>query len=212
MSAVHVTDMLPLMSVVMGVVAESVQLAPDVGAAKVTVAPLSGVPFEVTFATRGEPKAVPPSVLWGEPLAAVIAMVGGGGTIAVFVKAKVAGVVAPVAVAVTEYAPAVELAVKICEVAMPLELVVSVSVTAGVAVANRPLAPVAGAVKVTETPLATGVPLEVTVAANGFANAVLTVALCPAPPVAVMAMVGAAVFVKAKLAGVVAPDAKAVTL
>ncbi len=211
MSAVHVTDMLPLMSVVMGVVAESVQLAPDVGAAKVTVAPLSGVPFEVTFATRGEPKAVPPSVLWGDPLAAVIAMVGGGGTIAVFVKAKVAGVVAPVAVAVTEYAPAVELAVKICEVATPLELVVSVSVTAGVAVANSPLAPVAGAVKVTETPLA-GVPLEVTVAANGFANAVLTVALCPAPLVAVMAMVGAAVFVKAKLAGVVAPDAEAVTL
>jgi len=67
-------------------------------------------------------------------------------------------------------------------------------------------------VKVTETPLATGGPWEVTVAANGFANAVLTVALCPAPLVAVMAMVGAAVFVKAKLAGVVAPDAEAVTL
>jgi hypothetical protein len=206
--AVHVTDALPLVSVV-PVVEESTQLAPDAGAANVTVAPLSAVPFEVTFATRGAAKALPTGALWPPPLPAVMAMVDA--TLAVFVKAKLAGVVAPDVVAVTEYDPDVEFAVNAEEVAIPLVLVVTVSVIAGVAVANRPLALVDGAVKVTETPLA-GDPLEVTVATNGFVNAVLTVALCPPPLVAAMAMVGAlAVFVKAKLAGVVAPVAEAVT-
>jgi hypothetical protein len=94
---------------------------------------------------------------------------------------------------------------------MPLAFVVSVSVTAAGVVAKRPLAPVDGAVKVTETPLA-GVPLEVTVATNELLNAALTVALCPPPLVAAMAMIGAlAVFVKAKLADVVAPVVEAVT-
>jgi hypothetical protein len=72
---------------------------------------------------------------------------------------------------------------------MPLEFVVSVSVTAGVEVANRPLAPVDGAVKVTETPIV-GVPFVVTVATNGLVNAALTIALCPPPLVAVMFIVG----------------------
>jgi hypothetical protein len=45
-----------------------------------------------------------------------------------------------------------------------------------VLLANVPLAPVAGAVKVTETPLA-GDPLEVTVATSGLANAVPTARL-----------------------------------
>jgi hypothetical protein len=48
------------------------------------------------------------------------------------------------------------------EVATPLELVISVSVAAPLVV-KTPLAPVAGAVKVTDT-LAAGVPPEVTVA------------------------------------------------
>jgi hypothetical protein len=60
--AVHVTDALPLASVA-AVVAESVQLAPDAGAANVTVALLSAVPFEVTFATSGKAKAVPTCAL-----------------------------------------------------------------------------------------------------------------------------------------------------
>lgn len=94
---------------------------------------------------------------------------------------------------------------------MPLALVVSVSVTAGVAVANRPLAPEDGAVKVTETPLA-GDPLEVTVAENA-PNELPTAALAVYPLFAVMAMTGAvAVFVKEKLAGVAAPDVEAVTV
>jgi hypothetical protein len=53
---------LPLASVV-PLVAESAQLAPVEGAANVTVAPLSAVPFEVTFATRGAAKAVPTCAL-----------------------------------------------------------------------------------------------------------------------------------------------------
>jgi hypothetical protein len=55
--------------------------------------------------------------------------------------------------------------VNICEVATPLEFVISVSVAAAGEVANVPLAPDDGAVKVTDTPLA-GDPLDVTVAAS----------------------------------------------
>jgi hypothetical protein len=90
--------------------------------------------------------------------------------------------------------------------------VTSVSVVAGGVVANVPLAPDAGAVKVTETPL-TGLPPFVTVATNGPANAVVTIALCPPPLVAVITMAGGttAVFVRAKLAGVAAPEVEAVT-
>jgi hypothetical protein len=95
-SAVHVTDALPL-ALVVPVVAESTQLAPDKGAANVTVAPLSAVPFEVTFATSGKAKAVPTSALWGDPLATVITVADG----AVFVKAKLADAVAPEVEAVT---------------------------------------------------------------------------------------------------------------
>jgi hypothetical protein len=102
------------------------------------------------------------------------------------------------------------LAVNAEDVAMPLEFVMSASVAAPLE--KVPLAPVDGAKKTTETPTA-GVPLEVTVATNALTNAVLTVALCPPPLVGVMAMIGAvpAVLVKAKLAGVGAPEVEAVT-
>ena len=72
---------------------------------------------------------------------------------------------------------------------MPLALVVSVSVTPGVVVANRPLAPDDGAVKVTVTPLA-GDPLVVTFATSGLVNAIPTIALCPPPLTAVMFVTG----------------------
>ena len=55
--------------------------------------------------------------------------------------------------------------VKICDVATPLELVVSVSVAAAGLVAKVPLAPCCGAVKVTETPVA-GELFDVTVTEN----------------------------------------------
>jgi hypothetical protein len=100
------------------------------------------------------------------------------------------------------------LAVNAGEVATPLALVVAVFVPP----AKVPLAPVcAGAEKVTVTPLA-GDPFEVTVATRGFANAALTVALWGVPLVAVIVVVAAAVFVRLKLAGVVAPEVVAVTV
>jgi hypothetical protein len=88
-------------------------------------------------------------------------------------------------------------AVNICEVATPLELVVSVSVTPGVVVAKVPLAPVPGAVNVTVTPLAGVVP-DITVATRGFVNGAPTTALCPPPLVAAIVMAGG-VFVELEL-------------
>src|ERR1700683_952260 len=52
-------------------------LGPDSGAVKVTVAPASGDPPEVSVATSGAANADPTVALGGVPLAAVIAMVGG---------------------------------------------------------------------------------------------------------------------------------------
>jgi hypothetical protein len=89
--------------------------------------------------------------------------------------------------------------------ALPLAAVVAVVEE------SAQLAPEAGAVKVTETPL-TGLPAFVTLATNGLLNAVSTVVLCPPPLVAVRIVVTTAVFVRAKLAGVFAPDVEAVTL
>jgi hypothetical protein len=79
--------------------------------------------------------------------------------------------------------------VNICEVATPLELVVSVSVTPGVVVAKVPLAPVPGAVNVTVTPLAGVVP-DITVATRVFVNGAPTTALCAPPLVAAIVTVG----------------------
>ena len=88
-------------------------------------------------------------------------------------------------------------AVNVVEVARPLVFVVSVSVV--VPLPNVPLAPVEGAVNITETPLA-GAPFEVTRATSGFANAVLIVALCPDPLDTAITGTGAAVFVRLKFA------------
>jgi hypothetical protein len=83
------------------------------------------------------------------------------------------------------------------EVALPLASVVSVSVFVEVD-ANVPLAPDAGAVNTTDTPL-TGFELASnTVATSGFVNAVRTNALCGVPLVAVIDA-GTAVFVRLKL-------------
>ena len=71
-----------------------------------------------------------------------------------------------------------------CEaVAMPLPLVVTVTVV--VEFAKVPLAPLPGAVKVTETPL-TGFPDSVTVAARLVAKALPTAVLWGVPALAVI--------------------------
>jgi hypothetical protein len=92
---------------------------------------------------------------------------------------------------------------------MPLAFVVAVAVV--LPPANVPLAPVTGAVKVTATPLV-GDPPVVTVATRGAANAVLTIALCGVPLVAVIVSTAAPVFVRLKSAPGVTPTAVAVTV
>ena len=83
---------------------------------------------------------------------------------------------APETVAVTVNIPAVPFAVNVEEVAMPLSLVMSVSVV--LPLAKVPLAPEVGAVKVTISP-SVRTPFVVTVAvrgeANGFPFAVVSV-------------------------------------
>src|ERR1700732_2479849 len=104
--------------------------------------------------------------------------------LAVFVSAKFAEV-APVALATTLYGPpAVAFAVKVVDVATPLPFVVAVVVA--VPLANVPLAPLAGAVKVTITWL-TGLFREsFTVAWNAVAKGLLITALCGVPLVGAM--------------------------
>jgi hypothetical protein len=84
------------------------------------------------------------------------------------------------------------LAVNIDDIAMPLALVVTVSLFIKVEL-KVPLAPVAGAVKVTNAPL-TGDPPMVTVATSGLAKVVFTAALCDDPLVAAIVSVGAVKF------------------
>ena len=92
---------------------------------------------------------------------------------------------------------------KTAEVAMPKALVVAVFTPP----AKDPLAPLAGAVKVTSTPLTGLFPASVTFAARGEAKAVLMVALCGVPAFAAIAEAEAAVLVSAKLAAGTPPAA-----
>jgi hypothetical protein len=120
--------------------------------------------------------------------------------------------VSPVKFAVTVYGPpVVPFALKADDVATPLVPVVSVSVVFPL-VANVPLAPVAGAVNVTATPLTGLLSLSTTIACRVVPNAVETAALCVAPLVALIAAAAPEEFDRLKLAGVVAPVAEAETL
>lgn len=100
-------------------------------------------------------------------------------------RLKLAVVDTPATDAVTVYAPAVVPAVKTAEVATPLALVVA----AFTPPAKVPVAPEAGAVKVTVTPVV-GDPPVVTVATSGAANDEATAALCAVPLVTAMASTG----------------------
>ena len=116
-----------------------------------------------------------------------------------------AGVATPVTLALTEKGPTAPFAVKADEVAAPDESVVVVKVMAPRA--NVPLAPLAGAVNVTDTP-PTGLPPEsLTVATSGAANGVLIGALWPSPPVAVIDAGGPTTLVTVKLAPKLATNA-----
>jgi hypothetical protein len=78
--------------------------------------------------------------------------------------------------------------------------------------AKVPLDPLTGAAKVTVTPLMGLLDVSLTVACSCAAKAVLTVALCGVPAVAVMLDGAPAKLVREKLAGVETPATEAVTL
>src|SRR5258708_13338082 len=100
-----------------------------------------------------------------------------GGAAATLVREKFAEV-APEALAVTLYGPpAVALAVNVADVATPLAFVVAVFIPP----ANVPLAPLAGTVKVTTTPLTGLFPASVAAATNGVLKAVLIAPPSPDP-------------------------------
>ena len=124
------------------------------------------------------------------------------------VSEKMAEVETPETEAVTVKAPAVLLAVKTAAVAIPDELVVAVVTPP----ANVPPAPLPGAAKVTITPFTGLLPASFTVTWNCVVNAVLTVALCGVPAVAVMLAAGPVRLVKEKLAVEATPETEAVTV
>src|SRR5438046_2523356 len=119
-----------------------------------------------------------------------------------FVSEKFAGVSSPCTLAVTVYCLLTPLsAVEVGELAAFMRLLFP-SFTPP---AKLPLAPVPGAVNVTVT-LATGLPpASFTVATSGAANAVLIVALCGVPLVAVMLAAAPAVFVREQKAALANP-------
>jgi hypothetical protein len=185
---VNVAEALPFVSVVAMVVfvpLANVPLAPVVGAVKVTVAPLIGFEsLSATIATNGFANAVLTMVLCG--VLSLVAVIEAG-VPAMLVRLKLAIVDTPVHDAVTVYGPpAVIFAVNVTE-ALPFVSVVAVVLF--VPLANVPLAPVAGAVNVTVTPLTGVEPLSRTVATSGE-NAVPTLALCGVPLVAAIDSTG----------------------
>jgi hypothetical protein len=95
------------------------------------------------------------------------------------------------------------------ELATPLALVVSVS--DDLPFANVPLAPVVGAVNVTDTPLTEFESLSTTVAVRRAVNTEPTVAACGVPPVAAITAATPTVFVRLKATAPVTPATVAVT-
>src|SRR5713101_3827192 len=125
------------------------------------------------------------------------------------VSEKLAGLATPATDAVTVYGPPpILLAVKTGAVATPWAFVVAVFTPP----ANVPLAPLAGAVKVTVTPFTGLFEASFTVACRSVANAVLVFVLCGVPPVAVILAGVPARLLSEKLAEVATPAADAVTL
>ena len=143
----------------------NVPLAPDVGAAKVTVTFATGFPPESLTVATSAAKALLICTVCGVPLLAVMDPAGPF----MLLKLKLAVAATPVTEAVTLYEPKVVLAVKTADLATPEASVVAVFTPP----ANVPPAPEAGATKVTRAPLTGLPPASVTVATNGNAKAVL---------------------------------------
>lgn len=168
----------------------AVMPGPFNGPVNVTVTPATGLlNLSTTLATSGAAKLVPIVAVWPLPLNAETA----AGGAAPFVNEKLAGRFTPTTVAATLYEPTAAFAVNAGEVATPEALVVAVAVVPPPA--NVPLAPLLGAVKVTETPPTRLPPASLTVADKGKPKVVPICALWPLPPVAVTDAAAPAVFV-----------------
>jgi hypothetical protein len=127
-----------------------------------------------------------------------------------FVRLKVAGIVTPAAVALTEYGPpTVLLAVKVGAVAMPDALVETVAVFNPPV--KVPLAPEEGAVNVTLT-FGTGLPLESLTVAVSAAKALVIATAWGVPLVAAMTLAAPGVLVKLNGAAAVTPYTDALTV
>src|SRR6266403_3044222 len=181
--------------------------APEPGAVNVTFTPETGLlPASFTVTASAFANAVLIVADCGVVPAFAVIVVAAP---TVFVSEKFT-VANPVAAAVTVYGPpAVGFAVNGAD-ATPDAFVATVMVA--VLLLNSPDAPDPGAVNVTFTPETGLLPASFTVTASAFANAVLIVALCGVPAVAVMLAAGPAKFVREKLAGVATPATVAVTL
>jgi hypothetical protein len=186
----------------------NVPLAPVVGTSNVTTAPGTGFWFpSTTVATNGTANVELTVAVCGVPLVAVIEM----SAPVMFVRVKLAGVATPATVAVTVKPPVVVFAVNVDEVAMPLAFVVSVSVVVEFEL-NMPLAPVPGAVNVTDAPVTGFELLSTTFATSGAPNAALISASCRDPLATEIDAAGPDVFVRRKLVVAVTPATEAVTV
>src|SRR5258708_5665047 len=158
----------------------NVPLAPLVGAVNVTVTPFTGLlDASLTVACSCVANAVLMVALWGVPAVAVML----DGVPAALATAKFAGEATPQTAAEPVEGPATRpRSATNHEDAKPCALVTAVLTPP----ANVALAPLVGAVKVTVTPLTGPLKESFTVACSCVANAVLTVALCGVPAVALM--------------------------
>jgi hypothetical protein len=177
----------------------SVADAPLPGGVNVTVAPGTGFPYWSSACTsKGREKAVPTVALCGVPDTEV----SEAGTPAVFVSEKLAELATPVTEALTEYPPAIVLALAV--------MLVWPFVPVADAVPSTAEAPEPGGVNVTLTP-ATGFPYVSLTFTTSALKFVFTVALCGVPDTTATDAAAAAVFVSENITGVETPAAAAET-
>src|SRR5579862_4195345 len=176
----------PDASVATGAPPDSTPVPPCAVSAMVT--PLTGLPpLSVTLTTTGGAMTAPAAVFPGCCVNARVTPVP-----PTLVSAKLAGVATPATDAVTVYAPAAAFATALTLAWPPASVV-------AVAEDNVADAPVAGAAKLTVTPLS-GLPeASLTSTCSGAAKGARTVVLCGVPAMAVIVDAAPAVIVKALL-------------
>jgi hypothetical protein len=206
--AVATPKVLVIAVAVLVLVVANVPEAPLAGAVNVTVAPLTRLPSMATVAVNAA-NATPVLTDWGVPVVAATVK-------PVFVRKKLAVRLVPdtKALAVRVKAPELPLAVNVDAVARPVPSLVWVSTLVPV-LANVPVAPVAGTLKITLTPTAGAPALLVnTTDIVGYAvpDAVTNLVVAVVNGLGDMVGTPVGVLVSANAAEVIAPVAVAVTV